>query len=127
MCSRDKKIKGSFVLVVIFIIIGFFLLNKHTFKNSETYNIQYVKIRGQNIKVDLALTGVEQEQGLSGRTSLKNDEGMLFVFNTSGKYSFWMKDMNFAIDMIWISEDLRIVYIKKDARPESFPETFGPN
>jgi uncharacterized membrane protein (UPF0127 family) len=37
-----------------------------------------------------------------------------------------MKDMNFPIDIIWISEDLNIVYIKKDARPELFPESYRP-
>ena len=58
---------------------------------------------------------------------MKKDEGMLFVFNHTGKYPFWMKDMNFPIDIIWIGEDLRVVYIKKDAKPESYPETFTPN
>ena len=51
-------------------------------------------------------------------------EGCLDAF--PGKYDFWMKDMNFALDIIWLSEDLHIVYIKKDARPESYPAIFGP-
>ena len=51
---------------------------------------------------------------------------MLFVFDKPGQYPFWMKDMNFAIDIIWIGEDLRVVYIKKDARPELYPETYTP-
>jgi uncharacterized membrane protein (UPF0127 family) len=38
-----------------------------------------------------------------------------------------MKNMNFPIDIIWIGEDLRVVYIKKDAKPESYPEAFTPN
>ena len=37
-----------------------------------------------------------------------------------------MKDMNFSIDMIWISENMKVVYIKKNARPESYPESYGP-
>ncbi|MEI7709146.1 MAG: DUF192 domain-containing protein [bacterium] len=90
-------------------------------------DIKYVNIAGQNIKVDLALTPAEQEQGLSGRKGLKENEGMLFVFQKVGNYPFWMKDMNFAIDMIWISEDMKVVYIKKDATPASYPTTFGPN
>jgi len=50
-----------------------------------------------------------------------------------GKYSFWMKDMNFPIDIIWLApfrngdeRDLRIIYIKKDAEPKSYPEAFTP-
>jgi hypothetical protein len=89
-------------------------------------NIKYVKIAGQDIKVDLALTSAEQEQGLSGRLNLNDNEGMLFIFPRSGNYPFWMKDMNFPIDMIWIGENLQVVYIKKDARPELYPETYGP-
>ena len=58
---------------------------------------------------------------------LKENEGMLFVFNHADKYSFWMKDMNFPIDIVWIGEDMHVVYIKKNALPTSYPETFTPN
>lgn len=95
--------------------------------NFNINKIQYVKIAGKIIKVELALTAEEQEQGLSGRNKLKEEEGMLFVFNHIGQYSFWMKDMNFALDIIWIGEDFNVVYIKKNALPESYPETFTPN
>jgi len=116
-------------LSIFFIaIVGFFLIQNYISQNSiEAGSIKYIKIAGQNIKVDLALTSKLQEQGLSGRSSLNENEGMLFVFEKPARNFFWMKDMNFAIDMIWISEDLHVVYIKKDAKPESFPEVFGPN
>jgi uncharacterized membrane protein (UPF0127 family) len=78
------------------------------------------------MKVELALTKEEQAQGLSGRNELRETEGMLFIFPQSGKYNFWMKDMNFPIDMIWVGEDMKVIYIKKDARPESYPEMYGP-
>ncbi|MCX6751552.1 MAG: DUF192 domain-containing protein, partial [Candidatus Nomurabacteria bacterium] len=68
-----------------------------------------------------------QEKGLSGRKSLNEDQGMLFVFYKSEIYPFWMKDMNFAIDIIWIDEDFRVVFIKKNASTQSYPETFTPN
>ena len=44
-------------------------------------------------------------KGLSGRDNLADDEGMFFVFEKSDIYPFWMKDMKFAIDIIWIMED----------------------
>ena len=108
-------------LIVVFLLGYHFLDASYNFEN-----IKYVKIAGQEIKVDLALTDGEQAQGLSGRPSLAEDEGMLFVFANPGKYLFWMKDMNFPIDMIWLSSDLKVVYIEKNATPESYPETFGP-
>ncbi len=104
---------------------------ENTFNSKNLFNlsindIKYVKIAGKMLKVNLALTGEAQEQGLSGRKSLKENEGMLFVFNQTGKYSFWMKDMNFSLDIIWISEDFHVVYIKNNASPESYPESFTP-
>lgn len=117
-----KKI-WPFVIVVIFVAL-FFGLNKN---NQVTDSGKYIKIAGQDIKVELAVTTEEQNQGLSGRAELGEEEGMLFVFNKPGKYPFWMKDMNFPIDIIWLDSDLRVVYIKKDARPESYPEAFGPD
>ncbi len=128
-----------FVAVIIFLIVlGFFLTGynnslKKTGENNIKYvklenkSIQFVKIARQMIKVDLALTETQQEQGLSGRKSLADDAGMLFIFPQPSKYFFWMKDMNFPIDMIWFDENFKVIYIKKDALPSSYPKSFGPN
>jgi uncharacterized membrane protein (UPF0127 family) len=124
--------KYSFIIVIIFFIGGFFLINQPS-PNSNLdkpqngpQDIKYVKIGGTSVKVDLALTREEQAEGLSGRNGLKENEGMLFIFETPDTYNFWMKDMNFAIDMIWLNEGKEIIYIKKDARPESYPAVYGP-
>lgn len=116
-----KKIMISFALVIIFVIFLFNIPHK-------TINgIKYIKIAGQDIKVELALTREEQEQGLSGRQSLGQNTGMLFVFDKPGRYDFWMPDMNFPIDIIWLDKNMKVIYIKKDARPELYPETYGPD
>jgi uncharacterized protein len=108
-------------------IIIFSLLCYHFWTPVNIDNIKYVKIAGQSIKVDLADTPELRERGLSGRKGLKEDEGMLFVFDRPGQHLFWMKDMYFAIDIIWIDEDSKVIYIKKDAQPEMFLETYGPS
>lgn len=127
----NKKFSKPWIkdlIVVIVVILGVILFQNYFPRNSiKAGSIQYIKIAGQNIRVDLALNSQTQEQGLSGRKGLGEDQGMLFVFEKPAVYSFWMKDMNFPIDMIWISEDLHVLYIKKDATPESYPEVFGPN
>ncbi|MFA6585752.1 MAG: DUF192 domain-containing protein [Candidatus Paceibacterota bacterium] len=122
-----------FLIVIIFFVVGFSLINSQKIikedlqvKNFDINKVQYVKIAGKTFKVDLALTQEEQQRGLSGRKELKEDESMLFIFDHSDKYSFWMKDMNFPIDIVWVSGDFRVVYIKKDAKPESYPDTFTP-
>ncbi len=131
--ENNKKTFFTVFFLIIFFLAGFLLIkNEHqgsrasTWKPDSQVNIRYVKIAGQTIKVDLATTLTKQAQGLSGRSELKENEGMLFVFAKSGTYHFWMKDMKFSIDIIWISKDLKVVYIKKNIQPESYPETYGP-
>jgi len=108
-------------------IVIFFLICYHFYTPVNFDNIKYVKVAGQNIKVELALTREAQERGLSGRKTLNNDEGMLFIFEHPGSYSFWMKEMNFPIDIIWINENKKVIYLKKDARSELYPEIYKPD
>ena len=56
---------------------------------------------------------------------LDKDKGMLFVFENSGEHLFWMKDMNFPIDIIWLNEEKKIVFLKENISPDTFPETFS--
>ncbi len=79
-----------------------------------------------NIYAEIADTPALQERGLSGRSSLAPRAGMLFIFPTPGVYSFWMKDMSFSIDMIWIGADKKVVKIDEGASPSSYPNTFRP-
>jgi len=123
--KKENKIL-YFVIVIIFFLVAFLLVKNNSHIAIKPEDIKSVNIAGQNIKVDLALTQAEQEQGLSGRQSLNENEGMLFVFAVPGKYAFWMKDMNFPIDMIWLGENMQVVYIKKNADPKLYPETYGP-
>jgi uncharacterized membrane protein (UPF0127 family) len=85
-----------------------------------------VEIGSAKVFVDIANTIETQELGLGGRSGIAGDEGMLFVFPRPDKYSFWMKDMLFPIDIIWLNNDLKIVYIKKNASPMSYPESYAP-
>ena len=69
--------------------------------------------------VELALTPQEQAQGLSGRAELPPGAGMLFVYDTEGRRSFWMPDMNFPLDMVWINGDCQVVDVTRDAPPQA--------
>jgi len=123
---NKKNALAIFVIALLFISAFFILSNQSSKKVHSVADIKYVKLAGQKIGVELAITPEEKAQGLSGRIGLEEDKGMLFVFDIPGWHSFWMQDMNFPIDMIWLGEDLRIIYIEKNALPESFPATFGP-
>lgn len=57
------------------------------------------------VGVEVAATPLAREKGLSGVDRLLPDRGMLFVFQRPDVYAFWMKDMKFPIDILWISGD----------------------
>ncbi len=111
-------------LIILATVFAFFVILFYFSNSSKTINS--VQIAGQNIKVILALTEDEQTKGLSVKDKLNENEGMLFVFDQIGKHNFWMKDMNFSIDIIWLGEDMKVVYVKENVHPETYPETFGP-
>jgi uncharacterized membrane protein (UPF0127 family) len=71
-------------------------------------------------------TPEEQMRGLSGRQSLEENAGMLFVYEIPSVPGFWMKEMNFPIDIIWIDENKKIVGITENLAPETFPQVFYP-
>jgi uncharacterized membrane protein (UPF0127 family) len=72
-------------------------------------------------------TPADRAKGLSGTDNLRQDQAMLFVYDTDDKQAIWMKDMNYPIDIVWLDKDKKVVYIVKNAPPESYPyETFIP-
>lgn len=74
-------------------------------------------IGNKTINIELAQTEAEHSAGLSGREKLAADAGMLFVYNGYYQPKFWMKDMNFPIDLIWIKDGM-ITGFEKNLPPE---------
>jgi uncharacterized membrane protein (UPF0127 family) len=64
---------------------------------------------GSIIKAEVADTQKDRERGLMYRESLGEDGGMLFVFDSQDRYPFWMKNVEFSIDIIWINGNMRVV------------------
>ncbi len=81
------------------------------------------------IQVEIADTPDAREKGLSYRNSLKQDRGMLFVFSKEGKYGFWMKEMRFPLDIIWIDRNKTIIFIEENLPPckTSRCPSYGPD
>jgi len=135
-----NKNRTIILTLVSLCIVIFLLFPIITYKNGDSNIVLIepnVKIGDMAFNVTVADTVDERMKGLSGRKELSIHEGLLFVFDKPGIYPFWMKDMNFPIDIIWIGlkpggligaeEDFRVVYIKENASPKSYPETFTPN
>jgi uncharacterized membrane protein (UPF0127 family) len=85
-----------------------------------------IEIGGTTVKADISDTEAAREQGLSGRQSLGANEGMLFLFEKPSLYGFWMKDMNFPIDIIGLDASKAIVWEEKSLSPDTYPQVFSP-
>ena len=84
--------------------------------NERRFGVATVTVGGIAVRAEVAETPAARERGLSGRSGLGEGEGMLFRFATPDIYVFWMKDMRFPIDIIWISGG-RVADITENAMP----------
>ena len=72
---------------------------------------------GTVFELELALTAQEISTGLSYRTSLPEDGGMLFIFDEARHPSFWMKDMLFPLDLLYLNESGMVVHVEANVPP----------
>jgi len=82
-------------------------------------------LAGKTFPVEIVSTPEAQAKGLSGRPALEDGTGMLFWFTRDDLYPFWMPDMHFPIDIVWMDKDWSIVHIEEGVTPETYPETFS--
>lgn len=82
-----------------------------------------VTVGGTPFKVDVADTPREREQGLSG-TPVRPPRSMLFAFDTDDMWGIWMKDMNYPIDVLWITEEGKVVHLVQNMHPSSYPRVY---
>ncbi|OGY57883.1 MAG: hypothetical protein A3E61_02620 [Candidatus Colwellbacteria bacterium RIFCSPHIGHO2_12_FULL_43_12] len=111
-------------LTIAFMVVGTIYYAVITFAPfGISHNIAIID--GNEFSVQIADSIDERDKGLSGRNSLGGKEGLLFVFDESDEYGFWMKDMKFPIDIIWI-ENNEVVYVLPNVKPDSYPSVFYP-
>ena len=67
--------------------------------------------------VELARTPEQWVKGLSGRNLLPGRHGLLFVYPSSEPRSFWMRDMVFPIDIVFIDDSSTVTRIERNAVP----------
>lgn len=116
---------GLFLFIVVLLVFGrgftsaiFLVPQQGTPSASAKKGHVNLTVRDLSVNAKVVSKVSDRQRGLSKAKSLPLNEGMLFVFEENGIYPFWMKDMNFAIDIIWIGENKRIVYIASNVPPE---------
>ncbi len=137
---QDKLVKRGFFVRAIrniifgFLLIGLFFSSMYGFRCFTTkvcdsvtidkivrHDVTVLMPKGA-LLVEVADTPASRELGLSKREKMEDDEGLLFVFDEPGRYGFWMKDMKFALDIIWINQNGIVVDIERKVTPESYKE-----
>ncbi|MDD3506785.1 MAG: DUF192 domain-containing protein [Sulfurimonas sp.] len=113
-----KKILLVYLLLIVSVGVlalmrGNFSFPNNPFKKSE------VIINNKTFTVGLAKSEKEKMTGLSGRNSLDENSGMLFIFSKKDTYSFWMKEMKFPIDIIFIDTDKVVDVIQNASIPST--------
>lgn len=111
----------------VFILIFIFFLNYLSrASGQETFNTACVK--DICVQAEVVDTDVARERGLMFRENIPEGRGMLFVFAAEGRHGFWMKNMKFPIDIIWIDKKKRVVDIKPNLSPcQDVCEIFEPH
>ncbi len=86
--------------------------------NSLTGPSSYLVTIGKTrVYAEAATTPAELETGLMNRTFLNENAGMLFVFQTEQKQSFWMKNMRISLDIVFITTDMHVLDIYQSVPP----------
>ena len=95
--------------------------NGNFLKGINIPNDRYLQVRVSvnnfNLTVDLAITDDQKAEGLAVKDYLNENEGMLFVYEQPSRQTFWMKDMKFPIDIIWLDANGTVVHIENTLQP----------
>lgn len=103
------RYSSIFILLSLAVVLAYFIVK---YQNQQT-KLSQITINNKIINVEIADTDAKREKGLSFHKPLTDDEGMLFVFENSGFYGFWMKNMQFDLNFIWINNG-RVVDITEN-------------
>ncbi len=111
------KKKIILIIILVLILISIVFLFNHD-KKIITPN--------KNFSVLIADTEQSRQLGLSNTNSLDKNSVKLFIFDKPDYYGFWMKDMLYPIDIVFLDTNMQVISYIDNADPASYPETFYP-
>ena len=106
--EKSKFIKNYIYLVILLLIVIGLIFGIIYWRR----DIKKVCFSNECFSVELAKTAAEQQKGLMNRKSLATNAGMLFIFNSPGKYPFWMKNTKISLDIIWLDAKGKVITIQ---------------
>ncbi len=114
--TMRKKLVIVGLAAVVFLAADILLFYNAVSKPHVSYESR-LKVGNDIFDVEIASTAAARALGLSGRDILGENEGMFFIFDEPDNYGFWMKDMKFPIDIVWINNE-KVVGFSENAEPE---------
>lgn len=114
--SRNVVLVGSSLLATA--VVGGLLVASFWRSHSADGTVATITIANHQIVAPVALSASDQRRGLSGVTTLADDEGMLFVYPTPRLVTFWMHEMLIPIDIIWIREGVVVGLVENAPPPD---------
>jgi len=118
---------NKFLIGVLFIGFTAFIAYFATFVMvdvSQKNEIKNIKIGEKEYKLEVVTTSEDLRKGLSKFENIEEYQGMLFIFDTPGRWSIWMKDMKFNIDIIFLNEKKEVVTLFKNVKFENHKNVF---
>ncbi|MFQ5888203.1 MAG: DUF192 domain-containing protein [Candidatus Hydrothermarchaeales archaeon] len=105
-------------IIVISLLLSFILTTSGSwgYKPLE-HRVGVTFSNGAHISAEVVDTKPATQRGLMYRDVIGQDEGMFFVFDHEDTYAFWMKNMNFPLDIIWLDSSYKIVHIEREVPP----------
>lgn len=99
---------------------------KETCSPRTSFDSEWLAVGDSIFTVSIANTPERRERGLSGTDSIPFG-GMLFVFPSETVPQFWMKDMRYSLDLVWINDNGRVQSVSRSISPQTYPQTFSPD
>jgi len=91
-------------------------LLKYFYKHQK-YSEGKVRINGKEFRTIIADSPMKRMIGLMFRNSMKENTCMLFIFPSEGRHGIWMQNMSFAIDVLWLDKDSKIIHTEERLQP----------
>lgn len=102
----------------------YFLTKQPQHQPAPSKETTVISFADNNISAEVARSEADKSKGLGGRGSIGEPGAMLFVYDNPQNLCFWMKDMRFPIDIIWLDANKKIIKIEEAVSPRTYPDSF---
>ena len=118
LARKHKRIFSILIAAIFVLLIGV------AYEASQPPKIS---LNGNVFRAEIVDTEALREKGLSGRDSIGPKDSMVFVFDKQGNHCFWMKDMKFSIDIVWVDTSNKVTAMETFVSPTTYPKNFCHN